>query len=211
VAGPLYGFNRDNASRLLRLARADAAQSKQRGLRGLLSAGGLADTLPFSLSLPIEFVQVWKTSGSPTIGDILAPDASGYHPGRVRRRVEGVMTTIGDAVKVRFADFHDDDLGQVFATHGKYYPCVLIEGGEGTPVPDTVYLALNGDTQYIVKRTTNLAKGSSGTFDLYHRSTEADSTFDLTNVKALGVAYTANKWATANRFGPFWYVGCWET
>lgn len=206
----VYGFNRENSSRLLRLARADAARSIQRGHRGRVPAGGLSDAMGLPLSAPIEFVQVWKTSGSPVIGDILQADASGYHPGRVRRRVEGVMTTVGDTVKVRFADFHDDDLGQVFATHGKYYPCLLIEGGEGTPVADTVYLALNEDTQYIAKIPGGLAKGSSGSFDLYHRATEVDSTFNKT-AKALGEAIPAAKWTTVQKFGPFWYAGCWES
>ena len=207
---PLFGFNRDNAGGLLRLLRGDRGQSKGRGSSPL---GRPLLGIPQFAVAPPEAVQVWATSGSPQEGDLLAADGDGYFPARIRRRVEGVMTTIGDPVKLRFLDFHDSDAGQYFAFHGKYYPAFLVEGGEGTPVTDTVYISFTPDTTFLAKRSSGLAKGSSAAFDLYHRqSSEADSGFDSpSSTKALGVAYTANKWATVQRIGKFWYVGCYES
>lgn len=155
-----------------------------------------------------DIVQVNAASGS--AGDVVAPDANGYFKGRVKRWVNGAMVSMDDCW-LKFIDYYDTDTGQIYAVQGNYYGPARLSGIEtsgGTTRP--VYLAKLDDGQtFLVQRTTNLAKGSSGSFKLYHTSSETDSGFTK-SAKALGVAYVANKWATIQRINGIWYSGCYE-
>lgn len=145
-----------------------------------------------------------------TAGDIVAANASGVHPARIKHW-NGSGYSNGTAVWLLLTDYYDVDSGDVIGEHAKYYgPATL--AGEFTHSADTrpLYIARVGDQTFIGKPDANIAKAASGTVSLWHRGTEADSTINKT-AEALGAAVTSGKWVTVQRIAGQWYVGCWET
>lgn len=147
---------------------------------------------------------------SATAGDIVAANASGVHPARIKTW-NGSGYTNSTAVWLLLTDYYDVDAGDVIGEHGKYYgPAKL--AGTLTVSSDTrpLYIAQVGDQTFVGQCASAVAKGASGTFKLYHRATETDSGITK-SAKATGVAIVANKFVTVQRISGHWKAGCWET
>lgn len=156
-----------------------------------------------------NMVQAFKSTGSPSTGDLIAANVDGLHEGRVARWVEGAIAIL-DNCWIRFIDWEDDDEGDVIAEHGRYYYGRLsgVETFDGSLKP--LYICAIGEQTFLGKPDADIAKGSSGTVSLYNRD-ETDSGLDK-SPKALGQAVSEDKWVTVARFrGGSWYTGCWET
>lgn len=136
MAGALYGFGRDLAAPLVKIARREGLRSRTRS--ELVYPDWIAEAPP-------EVVQVWKSSGSPVAGQSVAPNASGYHEGFLRRWVDSGMLTL-DPVWIRIVEYHDANNGQVSANHKQFYLGRL--AGGATVIGDTrpVYLCCLGGT-----------------------------------------------------------------
>jgi hypothetical protein len=153
-------------------------------------------------------VQIWSTSGSPTVGDILQANSDGLHPGRIRT-LKGTTWNSGLNVWVKFIDYESDN-GAIYSEHGRYYIGSLSGSFYSSSTSKPLFLCMAGEQTFIGKADSGISKGSSGDISLYHRSSEADSTFNQT-AKALGAALTASKWCTVTRaVGGQWYSAPWE-
>lgn len=71
-------------------------------------------------TMPSEVVQVWHTSGSPSVGDTVSTNADGLHKGRVKR-IKGQDFATSDNCWILFIDTYDTNEGNVDATQGEYY------------------------------------------------------------------------------------------
>ncbi len=156
-------------------------------------------------------VQIHEPSMSVSVGDLLASNADGLHPARIRQfggATGGSVTTLQDAW-VRVLDWFDDDGGVTIAEQGRYHTGTIVgmatSGGQARPL----VLVELGDVTYLSKPDNDIAKGASGATTLYNRD-ESASGISRT-AKALGFAVVGGKWTTTVRFrGGAWYVGCWE-
>lgn len=72
-----------------------------------------------------QVVKVHHTSGSPSPGDSVSPNADGYHPGYVYRMVDGVYTEL-EQCWVLLIDQYETNLGQVDAIQDEYYVARLM-------------------------------------------------------------------------------------
>lgn len=160
-----------------------------------------------------EIVEVYHSSADP--GDVVEANASGYHPGRIRR-YDGTTTYDDPSIDIwiQFVDGFDgqpNDDGAVLACNNEYY-------GPAKPTGETwdnsgderpVYVVECSERQFLCKADSSISKGSSGTVSLYHSHDETDSGINRT-AKALGAAITSGKWAIYSRVAGVWYVSPWE-
>lgn len=164
---------------------------------------GISGTSPVA-----EIIQL--NHATATAGDIVAANASGLHPGRIKEW-NGSSYDNGDAVWLLLTDYYDVDAGAVIGEHGKFYgPAKLAGTFDVSSDVRPLYIAHVGDQTFIGKPDASIAKAASGTVSLWHRATEADSTLNVT-AQALGAAVTIAKYVTVQRINGQWYVGCWET
>lgn len=162
----------------------------------------------------VEFAQIAKSGAND--GDIVSPQATTLvFSARLRGFDAGGLGSLtqGESVWLWLGAWDDTDLGDVIGEQGKHYVAKLManryEGATGDFRP--LYIASQGEQTFLAQSSGAVAKGATGTFKLYHRGTEADSGITK-QAKALGVAISANKWATVKRvMGGRWYAGCWET
>lgn len=149
-----------------------------------------------------KMVQVYHSAT--TDGNVVAANADGLHPGRVRIWAADAMATWGDCW-IKFTDDFDDAAGDVLAVQEEFYgPAVLsgIETSSATVKP--VYLCECSERMFIGKADSTLTAGSSaGTFSVYHSTTLADSTLNRT-AKAVGEDVTSGKWAAISRVAGVW-------
>lgn len=156
----------------------------------------------------VDVVQVNHSSA--TARDIVEANASNVHPGRIKLW-NGSAFDNGDDIWIGFFDYYDVDGGDMIAEQGKYYgPGVLV----GTlDVDDDVrpfVICHLGSQTFLGKNSgSEIAKGSSGTIDLWHRQPEVDSNLFVA-AKALGAAIPPDKFVTVQRINSHWYVGCYE-
>lgn len=140
-------------------------------------------------------VQIWAQNAAAQTGDLIAANSEGLHPGRVKRFVNGSMTTLDTCLVLLLG--YEGDLSPI-GEHGRFYfgrlSGVAASGGAILPL----YVCELGDQEFLGKRPSDLSKGSSGSFDLYHRSTESNSGLSMV-AKALGHTIKANKWAIIAR------------
>lgn len=69
-----------------------------------------------------EHVQVWATTGGPTVGDVLQSNANNLFLGRTRSWFNGTAA-IGQTCWIGFVDWYDADSSSLvsYAIHGKHY------------------------------------------------------------------------------------------
>ena len=142
-----------------------------------------------------------------TAGDLLSP-TSGVFAGRVRYLKTNSWTS-GLAVWIGYIDWESDS-GAVVGEEQRSF--VGFRAGVYTvsSVTRPLYHVQAGEMSFIGKPDSGIAKGSSGTVSLWHRSTEADSTINLT-AKALGAAVTSGLWVSVSRVrGGQIYAAPWE-
>lgn len=151
----------------------------------------------------LKMVQVNHSGG--TAGHLKAANASGVHPGRIVTFTNGTKANSSD-IWILFVDHYDTDTGAVVAEQGRFYGPALLSGtltvsSDARPL----YVCHVSEHQYLAQSTSAVTKGSSGTFKLYHTSTEADSGLTVT-AECKFNAYTANKWAIVTRINGQYYA-----
>lgn len=117
-------------------------------------------TYPSYPRLP-NIVQVYHSGGS--AGELVAANADGFHPGRVRRWVANDLVTLEDCW-IRFVDDYDSKGGAVNAIDGEYYGPARLSGvstSEGSLLP--VYTVRRGAIVEFVEftLTADMSGGSA--------------------------------------------------
>lgn len=95
----------------------------------------------------LDIVQVYNTGE--TDYELVAPNADNVHPGKVKRIVDGVMTTPGDCW-IAFVDDWDNNAGDVSAVNKEYYGPARLSGSYtsgGTELP--LYVVRRGAEQLV--------------------------------------------------------------
>lgn len=193
-----YGFPLAKAQTLSRMADQEATRTRS----------GPSVTFGEPTGEGPQIVQIWD--GSSSIGDLVSPNADGYHAARLRFFGDGTSNNVGMNAWLAFIDWEDGDLAQVVGECGRYFVSVPMGNVTSGGVEKPAYLTMSGEMSFICKPDSSISKGSSGTVSLYHRSSETDSTINLT-AKALGAAVTSGKWCTVTRVrGGQTYVLPWE-
>jgi hypothetical protein len=186
---PLYGFGRDHASNLTKVARREGYRKK----------GGTLARYPEPLELnTVDYVQVWATSGSPTAGDVLAGNANNLFPGRVRTFPNGSLEA-GATCWLGFCEWYDADVSQtLYSLHGKHFLARL--AGEVTSESSTrpFYVATQHNFECWCKPDADIAAGSSGTVSLYNDDF-TDSTINRASTLAKFIAVKSGKWCLLTR------------
>lgn len=145
-----------------------------------------------------EHVQVWATSGGPTIGDVLQANPSNLFLGRTRSFFNGTMA-IGQTCWIGFVDFYDADLSQaIYAIHGKHYYARRAGSAtfDGTSLP--FFVATMGNFECWCKADSAIAKGASGTVSLYNDDF-TDSTINRASTLAKFIAVNTTQWCVLTR------------
>jgi hypothetical protein len=145
-----------------------------------------------------EHVQVWTTSGSPTIGDVLAGNASNIFPARVRSFFNGTVA-VGQTCWLGFVDWYDADTSQtLYAIHGKHYYARRAGSynSGGTSLP--FFVATQQDFACFCKPDAAIAAGASGTVSLYNDDF-TDSTLNRASTISPFVAVAQDEWCFLTR------------
>ena len=163
--------------------------------------------------LPTEIVEV----DHPDVdtGKIVAVNASGLHPGRIRRK-NGSTFDAGQDIWIRFVNgfIVGSVAGAVRAVQNEFYGPAryaerfdLVENeGEEDETHDkrSVFVCECSEAIFLCKFDSSVSEGSTGTVSLWHSSSLTDSGENITGVLAWGSNWESGKKGVVQRIAGRW-------